>query len=99
MSVLEETIYENRFNNVKYLNQMGADILIEGKKIFVSGPTNLVGRKVVATDLRAGACMVLAGLVANGTTTITSIEHVLRGYENLIEKLTCLGAKIELEEI
>ena len=57
------------------------------------------GKKVVATDLRAGACLVLAGLIANGKTTILNIEHVLRGYENIIEKLSMVGAKIELKEI
>lgn len=99
MSTLEETIYENRFNNVKYLNQMGADITIEGKKLFINGPKKLKGANVVATDLRAGACMVLAALSADGITTIDSVEHVLRGYENLPEKLTKVGAKIKLEEI
>lgn len=99
LSTLEETIYENRFNNVKYLNKMGADITIEGRKIFVNGPTSLKGKNVEATDLRAGACMVIAALAAEGETTITSIEHVLRGYENIIEKLTNVGAKIVLEEI
>ena len=99
VSMLEETIYENRFQNVPYLNKMGANIKIVGKKIKVKGPTTLKGKKVVATDLRAGACLVLAGLAAQGKTTITNIEHVLRGYENIIEKLTNVGAKISLEEI
>ena len=98
-SRLEETIYENRFQNVPYLNKMGANIEIKGKKIIVKGPSKLKGKKVVATDLRAGACLVLAGLAATGTTTIKDIEHVLRGYENIIEKLTNVGAKISLEEI
>lgn len=98
-SRLEETIYENRFQNVPYLNKMGANIEIKGKKIMVKGPSKLKGKKVVATDLRAGACLVLAGLAATGTTTIKDIEHVLRGYENIIEKLTNVGAKISLEEI
>lgn len=98
-SLLEETIYENRFKNVEYLNKMGANIDIEGRCIHVKGPTQLIGTEVEATDLRAGACMILAALIAEGTTTITSIEHVLRGYENIIEKLESLGAKIELEEI
>lgn len=98
-SVLEETIYENRFGNVEYLNKMGANIEIIGKKIKITGPTPLKGKKVVATDLRAGACLILAALIAKGTTTITDIEHVLRGYENIIEKLTNVGAKISLEEI
>ena len=99
ISNLEETIYENRFQNVKYLNKMGAKIDIVGKKIKIKGPTMLKGKKVEATDLRAGACLVLAGLVADGKTTITNIEHVLRGYENIIEKLENVGAKITLEEI
>ena len=99
VSNLEETIYENRFQNVPYLNEMGANIKIVGKKIEITGPTELKGKKVVATDLRAGACLVLAGLIASGETTIDSIEHVLRGYENIIEKLSNVGAKIELKEI
>lgn len=98
-SNLEETIYENRFQNVKYLNKMGAKIDIVGKKIKVKGPTLLKGKKVEATDLRAGACLVLAGLTAKGKTTITNVDHVLRGYENIISKLENVGAKITLEEI
>ena len=98
-STLEETIYENRFQNVEYLNKMGANIEINGKKIKIKGKTSLKGARVVSTDLRAGACLVLAGLIAEGKTTITDIEHVLRGYENIIEKLKNVGAKIELEEI
>ena len=79
---------------------MGADIIINktGNKIKVSGPTNLVGKKVAATDLRAGACLILAALKATGTTTITDIEYVLRGYENIITKLQNVGAIIKLEE-
>lgn len=99
VSTLEETIYENRFNNVEYLNKMGANITIDNRKIYVKGKTNLTGTEVVATDLRAGACMVIAALTATGKTTINDIEHVLRGYENIIEKLQNVGAKIEYEEI
>lgn len=98
-STLLETIYENRFNNIEYLNKMGANIKIENRKIYVKGPSNLIGTNVKATDLRAGACMVIAGLIAEGVTTIDDIEHVLRGYENIIEKLKNVGAKIEFEEI
>lgn len=98
-SVLEETIYENRFQNIPYLNEMGAKIDINQRKIYVSGPTSLVGKEVVATDLRAGACLVLAGLKAEGITVIDNVEHILRGYENIIGKLTSVGAKIEIEEI
>ena len=97
-SVLEETIYENRFQNVKYLVDMGADITIDDRKIYVHGPSPLKGATVTATDLRAGACLVLAGLAASGETIVDSVEHVLRGYENIIGKLTSVGAKIELEE-
>lgn len=98
-SVLEETIYENRFQNVPYLNDMGANIEIDQRKIYINGPTKLVGKEVTATDLRAGACLVLAGLKADGETIIDNVEHILRGYENIIGKLTDVGAKIELEEI
>ena len=98
-SILEETIYENRFQNVEYLNKLGSNIEIMGKKIKVQGKTPLTGSNIVATDLRAGACLVLAGLLASGETIITDIEHVLRGYENIIEKLTNVGAKISIEEI
>ena len=98
-STLEETIYENRFQNVEYLNKMGANIEIDGRKIYINGPTNYHGEEVKATDLRAGACLILAALSAEGTTTITNIEHVLRGYENIENKLKGIGAKIEIVEI
>lgn len=97
-SILEENIYENRFQNVEYLNKMGANIKIKGKTIEITGPTKLTGTSVVATDLRAGACLVLAALIAEGTTTITNIEHVLRGYENIVEKLSNVGANIRIIE-
>lgn len=96
-SKLEETLYENRFKHVEYMNKMGADInIINNRLIEINGPSNLVGTEVSATDLRAGACMLLAGLSATGTTTIDNIEHVLRGYENIIEKLSNVGADIKL---
>lgn len=97
-SSLEETIYENRFQNVPYLNDMGANIEIIGRKIQVKGPMALTGKEVVATDLRAGACLVLAGLIAKGETTICDVEHVLRGYENIVDKLRGAGADITLIE-
>ena len=97
-STLEETIYENRFQNVPYLNKLGANIEIDGKQIHIKGKTELVGTTVEATDLRAGACLVLAGLLANGTTKVANIEHVLRGYENIVQKLTDVGADIKLKE-
>ena len=95
-STLEETIYENRFQNVPFLNEMGADIIIDKRKIYINGPKNLIGKEVIATDLRAGACLVLAGLKASGTTVIKDVEHILRGYENIIEKLKNVGADIVL---
>lgn len=98
-SIVEETIYENRFMHIPYLNKMGANILVNGTKAIIKGPTELVGTEVEATDLRAGASMVAAGLCAKGKTTITNIEHILRGYENIVEKLTDVGAKIEVKEI
>lgn len=100
VSHLEETIYENRFKHVAYLNKMGANIeQIDNHNIKIQGPSKFVGSEVVATDLRAGATMVLAGLIAEGTTIISEVDHVLRGYENIIEKLQGVGAKISLEWI
>jgi len=99
VSTLEETIYENRFQNVPYLNEMGADITIIDKKININGPTKLHGATVKATDLRAGACLILAALAAEGETIVTDVEHVLRGYENIVNKLNNVGAKLEIEEI
>ena len=98
LSILEENIYENRFQNVPYLNNLGSNIEIDNKRIKIKGKTELVGTRVEATDLRAGACLVLAGLLATGTTTVTNIEYVLRGYENIVQKLTEVGADIELSE-
>ena len=98
-SVVEETIWENRFMHVPYLNKMGANIEVNGTKAIIKGPTELVGTVVEATDLRAGASMVAAALMASGTTTIHNIEHILRGYENIVEKLNDVGAKIEVKEI
>lgn len=99
-SSLEETIYENRFQNIEYLNNLGANIEIKDNyHIEINGKTNLIGKEVVATDLRAGACMVLAGLIAEGKTLVNDSEHVLRGYENIVEKLTNVGANIKINEI
>lgn len=99
ISRIKENIWENRFMHVPYLNQMGANIEIEGNKAIVNGKTELKGCEITATDLRAGAAMVLAGLCAEGETIINSVEHILRGYEDIIEKLTDVGAKINLIEI
>ncbi|MDD2518789.1 MAG: UDP-N-acetylglucosamine 1-carboxyvinyltransferase [Bacilli bacterium] len=99
-SYLEETIYENRFQNISFLRNMGAKIdQLDMRHIKINGPVNLLGMTVEATDLRAGACLVLAGLIAEGTTYINKSEHVLRGYENIVEKLNEVGAKIRINEI
>ena len=98
-SVVEETIYENRFMHIPYLQKMGADIEVNGTKAIIKGPTTLTGTEVEATDLRAGASMVAAALIAKGTTVIHNIEHILRGYENIVEKLSDVGAKLEVKEI
>lgn len=98
-SKIEETIYENRFMHIPYLNQMGADIRVKNQTSTIIGPTKLIGSDVIATDLRAGASLVIAGLMAEGTTKITNVEHILRGYENIVEKLLDVGADIELKEI
>ena len=94
-----ETIWENRFMHVPYLNNLGADIRVKNQTATIVGPRQLKGTTVVATDLRAGAAMVAAGLTAKGKTTITNVEHILRGYEQIVEKLTSVGAKITLKEI
>ncbi len=98
-SMVTETIYENRFMNIPYLNKMGANIHVENKTAIILGPTKLIGKEVVATDLRAGASLLIAGLIAEGETIITEINHLLRGYEEIVEKLTNIGAKIEIKEI
>ncbi len=98
-SKIEETIYENRFMHIPYLNQMNANIRVKNQTSTIIGPTSLVGADVVATDLRAGASLVIAGLMAKGITRITNVEHILRGYENIVEKLIDVGAKLEIREI
>ncbi len=85
--------------HVKELNKMGANMNVDGMKCKILGPTALKGCEVEATDLRAGAALVAAALTADGKTTITNINHILRGYENIVEKLSDVGAKIEIKEI
>lgn len=94
-----ETIWENRFMHIPYLNELGANIRVNNQTATIIGPSKLVGGEVVATDLRAGAAMVAAALKAEGKTTITNVEHILRGYEQIVEKLTNVGAKISTKEI
>jgi len=94
LSVITESIFENRFMHVSELRRMGAEIRVEGSNAIVRGLANLTGAPVMATDLRASASLVLAGLAAEGTTEISRIYHLDRGYEKLDEKLAQLGAKI-----
>ena len=94
-SVVTESIFENRFKYVDELSRMGANIKVEGSVAIVDGVTNFTGAQVVAPDLRAGAALVLAGLAADGYTTVDEIGYVERGYENFEEKLRSLGAVIE----
>lgn len=99
-SHLEETIYENRFQHIPYLRELGASIeQLNERKIIVKGKTKLKGANVRATDLRAGATLVLAALIAEGESIITDAEHILRGYEGIVDKLSNVGAKISIEEI
>lgn len=93
-SRITENVFENRFMHVQELARMGAKISIEGKAAVVSGGAPLKGAPVMATDLRASACLVVAGLAAEGTTVVNRIYHLDRGYERIEEKLTALGAKI-----
>ena len=98
-SIIYETIYENRMGHMRYLKDMGANVSYDSKTATIYGPTPLKGAEVFATDLRAGAALVCAGLVATGKTTIFDAHHVLRGYENIVEKLENVGAKISIREI
>jgi len=93
-SVLTENIFETRYMHVPELQRMGANIVMDGRTCVVRGPTKLKGAKVMATDLRASACLVLAGLVAQGNTEIDRAYHLDRGYEQLEKKLRALGADI-----
>jgi UDP-N-acetylglucosamine 1-carboxyvinyltransferase len=93
-AVLTETIFENRFMHALELQRLGADIEISGNTAVVRGTTRLQGANVMATDLRASACLVIAGLMAEGATTIDRIYHLDRGYERIEEKLSQLGAQI-----
>ena len=94
-SKVTETVFENRFMHVVELNRMGADITTDGRSAVITGPAHLTGCTVRATDLRAGAAMILAGLVAEGATEICDIYHIDRGYEEIVAKLRNLGADIE----
>ncbi|WP_078393007.1 UDP-N-acetylglucosamine 1-carboxyvinyltransferase [Shouchella patagoniensis] len=97
-SVVTETVFENRFMHVEEFRRMNGNIKIEGRSAIVTGPTSLQGAEVGATDLRAGAALVVAGLVADGYTRVTELKHLDRGYVKLTEKLKALGADIERVE-
>lgn len=93
-STITETVFENRFMHVAELQRMGATIQIEGRTAIIDGVEQLSGAEVTATDLRAGASLVIAGLVAQGQTEVTAVHHIDRGYDNLVGKFQSLGAKI-----
>jgi len=94
-SVITETVFENRFMHVEEFKRMNANIKIQGRTAIVEGNANLIGTKVQATDLRAGAALVLAGLVAQGETEVSGLYHIDRGYVNFVSKLKALGADVE----
>ncbi|MGP6140419.1 MULTISPECIES: UDP-N-acetylglucosamine 1-carboxyvinyltransferase [unclassified Jeotgalibaca] len=93
-----DTIYPKRVNHIPELKRMGAGIKVESGTIFMQGPNSMTGAEVKASDLRAGACLVIAGLMAKGTTIISGVENILRGYDGIVEKLTALGADIAMIE-
>jgi UDP-N-acetylglucosamine 1-carboxyvinyltransferase len=95
LSVITESVFENRFMHVLELQRMGADIRIEGHSAIVHGSGRLSGASVMATDLRASASLVIAGLAADGETDVSRIYHLERGYESMEDKLTAVGADIK----
>ncbi|WP_421382117.1 UDP-N-acetylglucosamine 1-carboxyvinyltransferase [Bacillus salacetis] len=98
-AVVTDTIYSARFKHIDELRRMNANIKVEGRSAIVNGPVQLQGAKVKASDLRAGAALVVAGLMAEGVTEVTGLEHIDRGYSNLVEKLEGLGATIWREKM
>ena len=94
-SIITEGVWDNRFRYTDQLTLMGAKIAVDGKIAVVSGVEKLSGAPVQATDLRAGAAMIIAGLMASGRTEISNIQYIERGYEDIVEKLSAVGADIE----
>src|SRR6476661_6172222 len=92
--VLTETVFENRFMHVEEFRRMNASVKIEGRSVIMNGPSKLQGAEVAATDLRAAAALILAGLAAEGVTRVTELKHLDRGYVNFHLKLASLGADI-----
>jgi len=97
--LVTDTIYSARLKHIDELRRMSADIKVEGGSAIVSGAVRLEGARVQASDLRAGASLIIAGTMANGLTEVTGLEHVDRGYEQITEKLTQLGAKVWREDM
>jgi UDP-N-acetylglucosamine 1-carboxyvinyltransferase len=95
VSTISESIFENRFMHVAELDRMGANVRLDGRTALVTGPTPLSGAQVMATDLRASACLVLAALASHGETVVNRVYHLDRGYYRIDEKLRGLGADIE----
>jgi UDP-N-acetylglucosamine 1-carboxyvinyltransferase len=95
-STILETVFENRFMHIRELNKMNAKIIEKGRQAIVPGGSILRGAKVTATDLRAGAALILAGLIAKGETEISDIYHIERGYDDIVGKLSKLGADIKI---
>ena len=93
-SIVTENVWDNRFSYVNQLVKMGADIHLDGRIAVIKGVEKLTGCEIEATDLRAGAAMVLAGLAADGVTAVDNVKYIFRGYESMIEKLRVLGADI-----
>lgn len=98
-SIITESVFENRYMHVSELSRMGAKIKAEGRTAIIKGVDELSGARVKATDLRAGAALLIAALTARGTSIISHSEHIDRGYENIVDKLNRLGAKISVEDI
>ena len=96
-SIITENIFESRYKYVQELNRMGAKIKVEGRSAVIKGTKKIQGANVIATDLRGGAALIMAGLIAKGITQIENIEYILRGYENIEQKLKNIGAKIFVE--
>ncbi len=97
-SIITENIFENRYKYIQELNRMGAKVKIEGRTAIIKGTKRIQGANVIATDLRGGAALIIEALVAKGITQIDNIEYILRGYENIVEKLKQIGAKIYIEK-
>lgn len=98
-SIVTDTIYSARFKHIDELRRMGANVKVEGRSAIINGQSSLQGAKVKASDLRAGAALVVAGLMAEGITEVSGLEHIDRGYESLVDKLLGLGAKIWRENL